>query len=185
VGFSLGANVMVHVLARGGEGSPLRAGAAVSVPYDLAACARALDSTGGWNRLYRTVFMRSIRRKALAKARAHPGALDERVIRAARGLEAFDDAVIAPIYGFQSARDYYAHCSSAPVLGRIRRPTLLLGSADDPMIPARVIPRDDNPWLSWLITDKGGHVGFVAGTPWHPFFWAERQVLEFFARHLA
>ena len=54
------------------------------------------------------------------------------------------------------------------------------------MVPAPGIPNDaaQNPRLTVLQTDQGGHVGFVGGQLHAPHFWAEEQVLLFLARQL-
>src|SRR5215510_104865 len=182
VGFSLGGNVLLVLLARTGASAPFDGAAAISAPYDLGACARRLDGGKGVYRLYRWWFLRTLRRKALRKLRSHPGIFDPNRVRAARGIEAFDDAVTAPLHGFRDAADYYRQCSSGPLLARIRCPTLLLSAKDDPLagapIPAEAL---NNPSLIALETEHGGHVGFVGGSIRRPRFWAERQALDFFA----
>jgi len=187
VGFSLGGNVLLRLLAETGGAAPLAAAAAVSVPFDLLRCARALDAPGDpWMALYRRVFLRSLKAKALAKAKAHPGAIDAARVRAARGIEAYDDALTAPLHGWPSAAAYYAACSSGPVLDRIRRPTLLLSAEDDPLVPADCLPGGAlrNPALTVVRTRHGGHVGFVAGSIARPRFWAEARVLAFLDERL-
>ena len=70
----------------------------------------------------------------------------------------------------------------------IRIPTLLLHSTDDPFLPPKYIPRQAvkaNPHLDATFTDRGGHIGFVAGnSPFRPVFWAEREATRFLAHHL-
>ncbi|WP_240475334.1 YheT family hydrolase [Vulgatibacter incomptus] len=182
VGFSLGGNVMLRLLAELGDSAPLKAAAAVSVPFDLAGCAQAIDRASGLASLYRWIFLRSLREKALEKARCFPGSLDPDAVRAAHGIVAFDDAATAPLHGFASAGAYYDACSSGPALDRIRRPTLCVSSEDDPMVPARYLPEPRNPLVELLVTRAGGHVGFVSGSLLRPKFWAEEQVLAFFRR---
>jgi predicted alpha/beta-fold hydrolase len=183
VGFSLGANVLCRLLEEQGENAPVDAAASISAPYDLDACCRKLDGPGPFHRLYRERFLRTLKGKAREKLRRFPGAFDRRALEAARSIRAFDDAVTAPLHGFRDATHYYAEASSGPRLHAIRRPTLLLSAADDPMLEAPVIPpsASDNPLLSVVLTEHGGHVGFVAGRAHRPHFWAEAQVLEFFA----
>lgn len=180
VGFSLGGNVLLRHLEEEGDRSALHAAAAVSVPFDLSLCADSLDNGGGWIPLYRRVFLRSLRRKALAKARCHPGLLDSAAVRSAGGIVAFDDAVTARLHGFTGARAYYEACSSGPALDEIRRPTLCISAADDPMVPVGCLPRPTSPMVTLEVTPAGGHVGFVAGSIARPRFWAEERVLAFF-----
>ena len=111
-------------------------------------------------------------------------------MRRARTLYAFDDLVTAPVHGFRDADDYYARSSSLHYLARIRTPTLLLSARDDPFLPAAVLDevRDIariNPLLQLEFVDRGGHVGFIAGTlPWRPFYYAEWRATEFLASAL-
>lgn len=179
VGFSLGGNVLLRHLEEEGEASPLHAAAAISVPYDLAVCADAIDRGKGVVSIYRAMFLRTLRIKALEKARCHPGSLDVGAVARARGIVAFDDAVTAPLHGFSSASAYYDACSSGPRLGDIRRPTLCISAADDPMVPAACLPRAGSPYVSMCVTPRGGHVGFVAGSVARPRFWAEEEALRF------
>jgi hypothetical protein len=180
-GFSLGANVMCRMLEETGAEAPVEAAASMSAPYDLDACCRKLDGAGAFQLLYRERFLRTLKGKAHAKLQRFPDAFDGRAMRAARTIRAFDDAVTAPLHGFRDAAHYYAESSSGPRLHRIQRPTLLLSAADDPMLERPVIPpaATDNPHLSVVLTERGGHVGFVAGSPHRPFFWGEAQMLKF------
>ena len=146
VGFSLGANALLKLLAETAEHAPFLAAAAVSAPFDLLACALALDAPWGRCGIYRRHFLKSLKRKALAKLATHPGhGLDTERVRRARKLQDFDDAFTGPSNGYQGALDYYQRCSSGPRLKEVRRPTLLLNAEDDPMIPAGLAPRSRRP----------------------------------------
>jgi hypothetical protein len=181
VGFSLGANVLLRLMEEQGDKTPVDAAAAISAPFDLGACADSLDGPGPFMRLYRERFLRTLKRKAREKLRRFPGAFDREAMERCRTIRGFDDAVTAPLHGFRDATHYYAEASSGPRLHAIRRPTLLLSAKDDPMIPASVIPRDASatPHLHLVVTERGGHVGFVAGSPFAPSFWGEAQALAF------
>ncbi|MDC0710126.1 hydrolase [Stigmatella sp. ncwal1] len=181
-GFSLGANVLCRLLEETGADAPVEAAAAVSAPFALDACCRKIDGPGPFQLLYRKQFLRTLKQKARAKLRRFPGAFDRKAMEAAHSIRAFDDAVTAPLHGFRDAAHYYEEASSGPRLHAIRRPTLLLSASDDPMLQAPVIPLDaaDNPLLSPVLTEYGGHVGFVSGHWRAPHFWGEAQVLAFF-----
>jgi len=184
IGFSLGGNALLKLLAETGEAAPLDAGVAVSTPYDLAACARSLDAPWGGGAIYRREFLRTLRQKALRKLREHPACgLSADAVRRARTFHAFDDAFTAPSNGYRDADDYYARASSGPLLDRIRRPVLCISAEDDPMVPLETLPASiRNPSVQLLRTQKGGHVGFLAGSLLRPRFWAEAQAVEFLAR---
>ena len=155
------------------------------MPFDLGACARTLDQ--GLRRVvYTRNFMRTLRRKALDKARRYPGFVDVEAVRRARTFAEYDRAVTAPLHGFADENDYWTRSSSGPYLRRIRRPTLLINALDDPFVPAdslpeaRALPAD----VVAEFVPRGGHVGFVEGLPWRSESWAERRAVDFLARAL-
>ncbi|HEY5544744.1 MAG TPA: alpha/beta fold hydrolase [Gemmatimonadaceae bacterium] len=188
-GISLGANVMLKWLGEKGDGVPeqLRATIAVSTPYDLARSSRAIDS--GFARLYQWNFLRSLRKKARLKVAQHPDICSVEGLDTLTTMWEFDDRFTAPLHGFRDAADYYAQCSSIRFLVGIRRPTLLLSARDDPFNSDEVL-RDveeiagTNPYVHVEFHRRGGHVGFVGGTPWHPAYYVESRVGSFLAPHL-
>ena len=61
---------------------------------------------------------------------------------------------------------------------------LILHSRDDPFFPRESLPEgafESNQALTPVISDHGGHVGFVEGPPWAPRFWAEEEAARFLA----
>ncbi len=189
VGFSLGGNVLLKYLGeRGSDVVPgLRAAAAISVPYDLAAGGRLLESTR-MGRLYTRYFLRSLFAKIRAKEEILRDVIDIPTALRSTTLRAFDDRATAPLHGFRDAADYYARSSSAGYLPGVTVPTLLIHALDDPFLPSACLPRDaiaHNPALRASFHACGGHVGFVEGTPWQPAFWAEREAARFLAHALA
>lgn len=185
IGFSLGGNALLKYLGEEGAAAraALRCAVAVSVPYDLAAGADALNATP-MGRFYTGVFLKSLVAKADAKAALIVDQCDLEKIRAARSFRDFDDAATAPLHGFNGAADYYVRSSSKQYLAHVRVPTLLLHAHDDPFLPATAFPRAAvaaNPFLSAVVTRGGGHVGFISGPPWRPRFWAEETAAEWLA----
>ena len=185
VGFSLGGNVLLKWLGETGEAVPteVRAGVAISTPFDLAAAAEKMSR--GLSRLYTYLFLRTLKAKALAKARDYADLLDARAVRRARTWRDYDGAATAPLHGFRDAEDYWARSSSKSYLARIKRPVLLINSRDDPFIPGATLPdhlAHRSKWLHKLFTERGGHGGFVSGVlPWRPVYWAESRAIDFLA----
>jgi hypothetical protein len=184
-GVSLGGNVLLKWLGELGESVPRRvvAASAISVPFDLERAARHIDH--GFARVYQRHFLRSLRRKALAKLDRYPDLVPRQRIELARTLYEFDDAVTAPVHGFADANDYYSRSSSIGFLSRIRVPTLLLNAVDDPFLPRDVLDRvrrvvESNDRIEVEFPAVGGHVGFISGpNPLRPFYYAEWRVTEF------
>jgi predicted alpha/beta-fold hydrolase len=189
IGVSLGGNVLLKWLGERELDAPKQvAGAAViSVPFDLAASARALDR-GLSRAVYTKSFLRTMKRKVEAKAERFPGFVDVAAARRARTFAEYDRAVTAPLNGFADEVDYWMRASSGPYLPRIRRPTLLISAIDDPLVPAASLP-DVSGLPDGVIAefvDRGGHVGFIEGRwPWRARSWAERRAMEFLETVLA
>ena len=166
VGVSLGGNALLRWAAEAGDSASqaVKAVAAVCSPVDLAAGGWAIGR--GFNRLvYTTMFMRTMRPKALAKLDQHPGLFDRARMLAARDLRDFDDMFTAPLHGFKDADDYYARASAKPHLHRIRVPALLLNARNDPFVPAWSLPSQPEAGANVTLWQpaQGGHVGFPDG----------------------
>ncbi len=168
VGVSLGGNALMRWAAEAGETAARSADAVACVcsPLDLAAGGAAIGR--GFNRLvYTTMFLRTMKPKALRKLAQYPGLFDAQAMLAARDLYAFDDLFTAPLHGFRDADDYYARASARAHLHRIRIPALALNAANDPFVPAHSLPRpgESGPCVTLWQPAQGGHVGFARGRP--------------------
>ena len=183
-GFSMSGNMVLRLAGDYGAGAPpaLKGVAAVSPSIDLDSCASALERRG--NALYRWSFVSHLRDRVRRKVRMSPGTFDTSALRRVRTIREFDERITAPHGGYRDASDYYARTSSRPVIGRIRVPTLVIHSADDPLIPFEpFLDRGiaDNPDVLLVLSRRGGHVGFLSdraeGEDRH---WAENRLVEFF-----
>ena len=185
VGYSLGGNILLKYLGESGNNSRLTAAGAVCVPLDLHKCAEALNI--GFSKVYQRHLLNNMKKSVRRKFDPHTAAFDwDRAMDAATFAE-FDDAVTAPLHGFENMNDYYDKCSSAQFLKDIVRPTLIINSLDDPFMTPGVIPEQDGLSDAVLmeIADAGGHVGFVeGGMPWRPEYYLPRRVLHFLQEHL-
>lgn len=187
VGFSLGGNVLLKWL---GEYKPtLQAAVAVSVPFLLNRCADRMDT--GFSRLYRNRLLTELRQylaRKLAYLEQSGNHEEARKLKNlgdlsdARSFWDFDGRVIAPLFGFKDAADYYARSSSRPFLRHIEIPTLILHAEDDPFVPPDAIPNADecSAPVRLEISRHGGHVGFIgrhAGCL--PRYWLDSRIVHF------
>jgi predicted alpha/beta-fold hydrolase len=185
-GVSLGGNVLLKWLGEHPEERLVAAAATLSVPYDLAAGDRRMTSLP--SAFYVRAFVKTLVPKAEALARRFPDAAARIDLPRARGawtFRTFDDAATAPLHGFAGAADYYARSSSLPFLGRITIPTLCVSALDDPFVdPASVeeARRTASPAVRFLVTESGGHAGFIAARGLRPVYWAEEKAVSFLAR---
>ncbi len=187
VGVSLGGNVILKWLGQQGKDAPepVMAAAAISTPFDLAACARTLDR-GLRRSLYTASFLRTMKAKARRKAYLYDGRLDLAAVMRARTFAEYDRLFTAPLNGFADEHDYWARSSSGRYLAGIHRPTLLINAANDPFVPPESLPTSavaTSRWLEAAFISEGGHAGFLEG-PLGLSSWAERRTLAFLRGHL-
>ena len=160
-GVSLGGSQVVHYLAKGNPEGRVQAAALISTPLDLKASADFMKA--GFNRLYIMKFRRSLVKKYHAKADLIRNEVMVKNLSRARNFWDLDNAATAPLHGFRDAAHYYREMSALTILPDISIPTLYLAAKDDPFIPEASMPKNQhrNGLLKTVLTDSGGHVGFV------------------------
>ncbi|QFU01669.1 putative hydrolase [Halomonas sp. THAF5a] len=179
VGVSLGGNMLAKLVAeRGGQHLDLAGAIVISAPLDLAACADTLSR--GFARLYERHLLASLKRKMAARLAREslPLALGPRELAGLTSLRAYDDAVTAPLHGFDGAADYYRRASAGPRLTEVTLPTLVLHADDDPFMPPALFERfpAPSPAVRLELSRHGGHVGFVEWRHGRPASWLARRV---------
>lgn len=184
LGFSLGGNITLKYLGNSGDSADPRlvAAAVFSVPCDLAASARQLETP-----LNRAIYMRhfliALRRKVRAKAVAFPSQVNLQGLETMSTFREFDGAFTAPWNGYASANDYWQRASSKPVLDRIRVPTLLVNARNDPFLPEECFPTDaarGSRFFHFEAPQSGGHTGFIRFGP-RQEYWSESRAADFVA----
>jgi predicted alpha/beta-fold hydrolase len=188
VGFSMGANLLLKWEGETAENNPLKAAAAVSVPFDLRLASNYMRS--GFSNFYQQRLLRDMRfyiREKFAY-RNVPDKLKNGLdkLDSIRSFWQFDDLITAPLHNYKDAAEYYYESSSRNYLKLIQRPTLILHARDDPFMPEVVIPNefelaDD---VTIELSDYGGHVGFVSGTITKPVYWLEQRIPQFLAEYI-
>ena len=189
-GVSLGGNVLLKYLGeRNTSVSPqLKAAVGISVPYDLARSSRHIDR--GFAKVYQRHFIRSLKRKTIAKLERFPDLVNREDLSRIRTMYEFDETLTSALHGFFGADDYYTRSSSLGWLNKISIPTLLFNAVDDPFMPPEVLTdvravAAGNPVLEVDFPRHGGHAGFIAGSnPLRPFYYAEWRACEFLATKL-
>jgi predicted alpha/beta-fold hydrolase len=165
-GVSLGGNALMRWAGEQGQSAQKIVSAVASIcsPLDLSASGKAIGE--GFNRqVYTRMFLRTMKPKAMAKLKQHPGLFDASKLMAAQDLYAFDDVFTAPLHGFKNTKDYWQRASALPLMRDIAVPALALNAQNDPFIPASSLPTADK--VSGHVTlwqpPEGGHVGFPKG----------------------
>jgi uncharacterized protein len=186
-GYSLGGNLALKLAGDFGDAAPpeLHALVAVSPTMDLERCVRALERRS--NVFYQWNFVRNLKARMRRKARSFPDRYLLDPLRRIRTVREFDDAYTAPHFGFRDASDYYHRASALRVVDRIRVPTLILASEDDPFVPTE--PFSDpavtgNQAITVRVSRHGGHCAFLGvAENGEDGYWAERAIVQFAAAH--
>ena len=184
-GGSLGGNALLKWLGENPDQSVVSAAATISVPYDLGAGADYMERWPA--RHYVDSFLSTLKKKAREKMRKFEEArrrIDRERLARSRTFREFDDAGTAPLHGMRGADEYYRTCSSIDYLPSIRTPTLCISSIDDPFLPPEALERAKkyaSAAVSFEITPRGGHMGFISGIRGERRYWAEGRVMEWLA----
>jgi len=177
-GISLGGNVSLKL---GGEAAErpvpgLARIAAIGPPIDLARCSDLIAQPR--NRFYNYRFSSDLVAEVRLRHEHFPDLPPPRFPRRLT-LRHFDEIYTAPYNGFLDAADYYQRSSSAPLIGRITLPTLILTARDDPFIAVEPFEELRLPaHITLRIVPQGGHIGFLGWDGAGGFRWAERRVAD-------
>lgn len=181
LGFSMGGNIALKLAGEWGSAVPehVRGVCSISAPIQLAMCSRHIGLRR--NFIYERRFLLQLRDAVRRKNAATPGLFADPRVAEVSSIWEFDERVTAPAFGFEDAADYYRQSSAAGYIGKIRVPTLLIQARDDPFIPFGaydVRSLQENPCLTLLSPDHGGHVAFLGRGSAR--FWAIQQAVRFF-----
>jgi len=186
VGYSIGGNMLLKLLGEERSLTPLRTAVSISAPLELDIAAKTINQ--GFAKLYQSHLLAPLKKSLWEKYQQFDMERllnqPQRAIASIRTIYDFDEYYTAPIHGFASARAYYQQCSAKAYLRTIAIPTLLIHALDDPFMTPAVLPTQEetSPTLKLLISEHGGHVGFVAQTPWRPHYWLEHTIADYLSR---
>ena len=164
IGFSLGGNLVLKYAGEGIYNIPtsVKTIVAVSAPIHLSNSSQALLKPS--NYLYQLNFLMTLFGKIRKKAKQFPGALNTSKLWRTYNLYDFDEHFTAPIFGYNSAEDYYADAMSLQFLETIRQPTLIINAGDDPFLGPLCYPYEiakNSNIIHLMVPKYGGHVGFA------------------------
>tara|TARA_R110002167_G_scaffold36396_1_gene115243 strand:+ start:1743 stop:2795 length:1053 start_codon:yes stop_codon:yes gene_type:complete len=186
IGFSLGGNMLLKLLGERPQQGIIKAALAISAPLQLAECAQSINQ--GFSKLYQSYLLKSmvtnLRHKMSIMDYQKHLTIKYKDLHQLKNFRDFDQYVTAPLHGFLGADDYYLRCSAMPYLSKIQTPTLVLHAKDDPFMNENVLPRTDqlSIFVRVELSEHGGHVGFVQGSPWRPKIWMQQRVSQFLTR---
>ena len=165
-----------------------------------AAICPALESTRSLNYLRQSAIgkkleqaiSRQLKRLAWQIHHHHPESIDPNAIERVHDIWSFDHELVIQSLGFDSVTAYYEATSGLYQLPHLQKPTLVLYAADDPMFDPSLIPELEatcaaNPKIDLVLTDQGGHVGYLSSKTCQQQiqdrdrWWAWNRVLDWIA----
>lgn len=200
VGFSLGGQLALWAV-RAAEtwgtelnlaGAEIGGGAAICPNLDANRSLTHLSSHPLGRYLERSI-VRQLQQLAWRIYRAHPQALEAAAISRLKSIRDFDRELVIESLGFTTVADYYAASSPLPWLPHLTKPTLILYARDDPLFAPAIVPDlqaacAGNPAVDLLLTDRGGHVGYLSNPACQrrygdsDWWWAWNRVLDWCER---
>jgi hypothetical protein len=146
-----------------------------------------------WGRHLEGAIARQLKKLAWRIHEAHPGAIDPAAIDRANSIWGFDHELVIERLGFSSVEEYYEASSALHLLPQLKKPTLILYAADDPMFDPAVVPDlqascAGNSAIDLVLTAYGGHVGYISSKGCQlqakdsDCWWAWNRVLEWCER---
>lgn len=172
VGFSLGASVMSNYIGEEGNNSQIKCAVALGNPWDLTHSSYYINNTKMGAKFYSPALAQNL----IDMSKSHIEVLKKDPKLKARyenqmvnihTVEQFDNLFTAPMFGYNTATEYYRNASSCNRLLSIRTPFLALNSLDDPIVGFESLPEAEvqaNPYTLLVETTKGGHVAWFKDT---------------------
>jgi predicted alpha/beta-fold hydrolase len=188
VGYSLGGNLTLKYMGEYADKLPkeLKAAITVSVPCDLAGSSRELELFK--NKIYMEEFLKTLRLKVLQKSHKFPDyVVDKDKLFKAKSFRHFDEIYTAPVFGFKNSEDYWEKASAKPYLHKIKKPSLLITSLDDPFLSDECYPLEEakkSKHFFLEVTKYGGHCGFITNFINKDNRWLENRIINFLLHNI-
>lgn len=159
-GFSLGGHVVLRYLTRAPD-PRVASACALCPPLDLHLGVQYFDSD--MLRLYRWHVLKGLKSQYQVVAGARDVPVEWSQAQKISTMSDWDERIVAPRFGFDSALQYWTQMSVAEHLPAIRIPTLVSVMRDDPMVTYDTVT--DPLRKAWNVTTvaprSGGHVGNI------------------------
>ncbi|KAG9128638.1 hypothetical protein Leryth_017117 [Lithospermum erythrorhizon] len=207
VGWSLGANILVRYLGQEGESCRLSGAVSLCNPFDLVIADE--DFHKGFNNVYDKALANSLRRIFMKHAHLFQnmgGEYNISLVANAKTVREFDEGLTRVSFGFKSVDEYYSKSCSSDSVKLVRTPLLCIQAryylTPYPVQAFQFISYARKCLESWgqiirllhpgngyveenrncllIVTPKGGHLGWVAGSE-APFGapWTDPVVMDF------
>jgi uncharacterized protein len=119
----------------------------------------------------------------------HPQSFNKEAIEAANSIWEFDKYLVIDTLGFSSVEAYYKASNALQILPKLQNSTFIIYACDDPLFDPTITPDlqgvcKENPHIDLLLTQYGGHVGYLSSKECQKSFqdsdkwWAWNRILQ-------
>ena len=184
IGYSLGGNMLLKLLGKDFTDNFIQKSICISAPLDLSICAQVLNS--GFAQFYQKHLLKLLKKSLIKKYEKHDYQklidLDRKRVDKISSIKEFDELYTSKINNFGNAENYYKINSSKQFLKNIKTKTLVIHALDDPFMNSNILPsvNELSGNCSFEIYEKGGHLGFIGGSVFHPEYLLEKRIIEYF-----
>ena len=175
-GISLGGVILGQYLCRARENALCDAAILVSSVYNINEAVNSMELPG-LNRLLNRHLAHTLWLTVephMDKFKEFQEKVDLEEVKKSTTIKEFDERFTSKMFGFQSVDHYYDEANLINKIHNIKVPTLCVCAADDMFQPHDALPLqipEENENLAFLVTARGGHIGFMEGVfPLLPFF---------------
>lgn len=161
VAFSLSGTILLNTLGTHVDACDrmLEQAITISAPSDLESSSKALTKNSNWN--YNIFYTHYLKKHANMRREKYPE-LKYPDVSKVRNLRDFDQVFTAKVGGFKDRSDYYQTWSPKDRTEKIKTRTVILGSANDPIVPVDTFSNLKLSSSTTMTVEKcGGHMGFI------------------------
>jgi predicted alpha/beta-fold hydrolase len=178
VGFSLGGNIVLKLAGELGNYANKYISQVISInaPIDLHESIKLLSAPR--NRFYEKYFLNLMKKDFYYRQKIFQDIASINFPQDMRFID-FDELYTAPVFGFNSAIDYYKKCSAKNFIQHIKIKCIILFSKDDPLIYKNAfedLKTNNNTRI--FFTDNGGHMGYISKPTLKGIHWLDNQLLS-------
>jgi len=179
IGFSCGANLLVKYLSQN-INIPFKASASISNGYQIYRGTMLLKQNDRIGDGIVTQFLKDILKEGRIDdvkilASEYNIELDINGIMNSKSLHTLEELLVLKAYGYTTLEEYYNTDSCHMTIKNVNSPLLCIANKDDPlvhkdMIETPILAAKHNPNIITVITERGGHVGWIEGfnkEPWY------------------
>ena len=157
IGFSIGSCISIEYVTKY---SDITACVCVSHPINMFRCVDKMES-----KIQMILFMKPLMNsiKHLTKKNKFMPEKDKQEVYKMKSIRQFHQKCVLPILGLKNLTDYY-HCFDLDKkFDKIKVPTLIINSEDDPFLDYSYMPFDalkKTQYVAYMTLKEGGHCGF-------------------------